>query len=52
MQKSWAKKRSNPPPNFLTTFRGQVPAGLRGTLYCNGPARLERGGVVVTLGLI
>ncbi|MEB3166086.1 MAG: carotenoid oxygenase family protein, partial [Cyanobacteriota bacterium] len=28
----------------VTPARGAVPAGLRGTLYRNGPGRLERGG--------
>jgi all-trans-8'-apo-beta-carotenal 15,15'-oxygenase len=28
----------------VTAARGAVPAGLRGTLYRNGPGRLERGG--------
>ncbi|MFN9624034.1 MAG: carotenoid oxygenase family protein [Cyanobacteriota bacterium] len=28
----------------LSPRRGSVPAGLRGTLYRNGPGRLERGG--------
>ncbi|MEB3260387.1 MAG: carotenoid oxygenase family protein, partial [Cyanobacteriota bacterium] len=28
----------------LTVRRGAIPAALRGTLYRNGPGRLERGG--------
>ncbi|MEB3263544.1 MAG: carotenoid oxygenase family protein [Synechococcus sp.] len=28
----------------VTAARGQIPAGLEGTLYRNGPGRLERGG--------
>ena len=28
----------------LTAARGTIPAELRGTLYRNGPGRLERGG--------
>jgi len=34
-------------PHSLPLLCGQIPAGLRGTLYRNGPARLERGGVRV-----
>lgn len=33
------------PPTSLPILAGQIPPGLRGTLYRNGPARLERGGV-------
>ncbi|NJL47921.1 MAG: hypothetical protein HC929_11085 [Leptolyngbyaceae cyanobacterium SM2_5_2] len=31
-------------PTSLAVLSGQIPAGLSGTLYRNGPARLERGG--------
>ncbi|MBE9182168.1 carotenoid oxygenase family protein [Oculatella sp. LEGE 06141] len=31
-------------PTSLPILAGAVPAGLRGTLYRNGPGRLERGG--------
>ncbi len=29
----------------VAEFRGRLPAGLRGTLYRNGPARMQRGGL-------
>jgi all-trans-8'-apo-beta-carotenal 15,15'-oxygenase len=32
---------------MLTAARGEIPAELRGTLYRNGPGRLERGGLWV-----
>ncbi len=32
------------PPTALAVLSGQLPPGLRGTLYRNGPARLEREG--------
>ena len=35
------------PPTPLRIRSGSIPAGLRGTLYRNGPARLERGGLRV-----
>jgi carotenoid cleavage dioxygenase-like enzyme len=48
-KKSWAKALARPAVEFpltqLSVKSGQVPAGLRGTLYRNGPARLERGGI-------
>jgi carotenoid cleavage dioxygenase-like enzyme len=48
-QKAWAKALAQTPTEFPSTplplLCGQIPAGLRGTLYRNGPARLERGGV-------
>jgi len=51
MQKSWAKALAQPAAEFpltpLPLLCGQIPAGLRGTLYRNGPARVERGGVRV-----
>ncbi|MES1024562.1 carotenoid oxygenase family protein [Gloeocapsa sp. BRSZ] len=44
---TWAKAIAQPAKEFsLTTLpilAGKVPANLRGTLYRNGPARLERG---------
>jgi carotenoid cleavage dioxygenase-like enzyme len=48
-KKSWAKAVSRPGVEFpltqLSVKSGKIPAGLRGTFYRNGPARLERGGV-------
>jgi carotenoid cleavage dioxygenase-like enzyme len=35
------------PPTPLPILSGKIPEGLRGSLYRNGPARLERGGVRV-----
>lgn len=50
-QKAWAKAISQPATEFPSTalpvLSGQIPAGLRGTLYRNGPGRLERGGIHV-----
>lgn len=47
--KAWAKAIVPPaaefPPTSLPVLSGEIPAGLRGTLYRNGPARLERGGI-------
>lgn len=47
-QKGWAKAIARIPSEFsrtpLSIISGQIPEGLRGTLYRNGPARLERGG--------
>lgn len=44
---SWAKALAHPPTEFgpvsLRVLTGAIPAGLRGSLYRNGPARLERG---------
>lgn len=46
--RAWARCVSHPARAFertgLAPVEGAVPAGLRGTLYRNGPARLERGG--------
>ncbi len=46
--RAWSRCVSRPGQEFATTAlqptQGAVPAGLRGTLYRNGPARLERGG--------
>ncbi|WP_293337744.1 carotenoid oxygenase family protein [Microcoleus sp. CAWBG58] len=48
-KKSWAKSLARPADEFpltqLSVKTGKIPDGLRGTLYRNGPARLERGGV-------
>jgi carotenoid cleavage dioxygenase-like enzyme len=42
----WAKALEKPAIEFprtdLTLLSGKIPEGLRGTLYRNGPARLER----------
>ena len=50
-KKSWAKALARPAAEFpltqLLVKSGKIPAGLRGTLYRNGPARLERGGISV-----
>ncbi|MBK1986446.1 carotenoid oxygenase family protein [Sphaerospermopsis aphanizomenoides BCCUSP55] len=50
-KKPWAKAISQPATEFpltqLPILAGKIPDGLRGTLYRNGPARLERGGVPV-----
>ncbi|PZV03145.1 MAG: hypothetical protein DCF32_14350 [Leptolyngbya sp.] len=47
----WAGAIAQPATEFaattLSVLEGQLPAGLRGTLYRNGPARLERGGTRV-----
>ncbi|MBE9184914.1 carotenoid oxygenase family protein [Microcoleus sp. LEGE 07076] len=47
-QKSWAKALAHPAAEFpltqLSVKSGKIPEGLRGTLYRNGPGRLERGG--------
>jgi carotenoid cleavage dioxygenase-like enzyme len=47
----WSGAVSRPARDFATTplpvTEGRLPAGLRGTLYRNGPARLERGGLRV-----
>lgn len=46
--KAWAKAVAHPSTEFgltsLPIISGAIPAGLRGSLYRNGPARLERGG--------
>ncbi|MEB3338018.1 MAG: carotenoid oxygenase family protein [Leptolyngbyaceae bacterium] len=45
---SWAKAVTHTATEFpltpLPVLSGAIPAGLRGSLYRNGPARLERGG--------
>ncbi|MFB2895685.1 carotenoid oxygenase family protein [Aerosakkonemataceae cyanobacterium BLCC-F50] len=47
-RKAWANCISQPAKEFpltpLSIISGKIPEGLRGTLYRNGPARLERGG--------
>ncbi|MEA5448873.1 carotenoid oxygenase family protein [Leptolyngbya sp. CCNP1308] len=48
----WAGAIAQPATEFAATtlpvLEGQLPASLRGTLYRNGPARLERGGTRVS----
>ncbi|MBH8563577.1 carotenoid oxygenase family protein [Nostoc sp. CENA67] len=50
-KKAWAGAIAKPATEFpltqLPILSGKIPDGLRGTLYRNGPARLERGGVSV-----
>jgi len=50
-KKSWAQALAHPAAEFpltqLSVKSGKIPAGFRGTLYRNGPARLERGGMTV-----
>jgi len=50
-QKSWSKALAVPAAEFpltkLSVKSGKIPLGFRGSLYRNGPARLERGGVAV-----
>ena len=47
-KKAWAGAIAEPAKEFPSTqlpiISGKIPDGLRGTLYRNGPARLERGG--------
>jgi len=49
--KAWAKAIAQPgvefPPTRLPVLAGQIPVSLRGSLYRNGPGRLERGGIRV-----
>ncbi len=44
---TWPRALANPAREFpttpLSTVAGSIPAGLRGTLYRNGPGRLSRG---------
>lgn len=44
----WGKALADPAPEFphtqLSILAGAIPLGLRGTLYRNGPGRLERAG--------
>ncbi|MEH2156380.1 carotenoid oxygenase family protein [Nostoc sp.] len=48
---AWAAALAQPatefPPTQLQILSGQIPEGLRGTLYRNGPGRLERGDIHV-----
>ncbi|MEG5065323.1 carotenoid oxygenase family protein [Microcoleus sp. B3-A4] len=48
-KKSWAQALARPAAEFpltqLLVKSGKIPAGFRGTLYRNGPARLQRGGM-------
>ncbi|MFN6570558.1 carotenoid oxygenase family protein [Dendronalium sp. ChiSLP03b] len=50
-KKAWAGAIAKPATEFpltqLPIISGKIPDGLRGTLYRNGPARLERGGMPV-----
>ncbi|MGM3307147.1 carotenoid oxygenase family protein [Anabaena sp. WFMT] len=50
-KKAWAGAISQPATEFpltqLPVIAGKIPDGLRGTLYRNGAARLERGGLSV-----
>lgn len=50
-KKAWADAIVAPAKEFsltqLPVISGKIPTGLRGTLYRNGAARLERGGVRV-----
>lgn len=51
IKRAWAKALAQPAKEFsptrLQVLCGEIPQGLRGTLYRNGPARLERGGIRV-----
>ena len=46
---AWGKAIASPAAEFpltsLAILSGKIPENLRGTLYRNGPARLERGGM-------
>ncbi len=50
-QASWAKAIAKPATEFpltqLSTISGTIPENLKGSLYRNGPGRLERGGMQV-----
>lgn len=50
-RRAWGKAIAQPskefPPTPLPILSGKIPQGLRGSLYRNGPGRLERGGVPV-----
>lgn len=50
-RRAWANAIAQPaqefPPTPLPLLSGKIPEGLRGSLYRNGPARLERGGIRV-----
>ncbi|CAD5966188.1 Apocarotenoid-15,15'-oxygenase [Planktothrix tepida] len=47
-QPTWGQQFATPaaefPPTPLPVLWGKLPSGLRGSLYRNGPGRLERGG--------
>jgi all-trans-8'-apo-beta-carotenal 15,15'-oxygenase len=47
-QRAWSQAIAQPAQEFpqtpLEVLSGEIPPQLRGTLYRNGPARLERGG--------
>ncbi|BAY61443.1 carotenoid oxygenase [Calothrix brevissima NIES-22] len=51
IKKTWGQAIAQPGVEFSRTklkiLLGNIPDGLRGTLYRNGPARLERGGIHV-----
>lgn len=46
---AWVNALAQPAQEFpltpLPTISGKIPTGIRGSLYRNGPGRLERGGV-------
>ncbi|HEY9652282.1 MAG TPA: carotenoid oxygenase family protein, partial [Coleofasciculaceae cyanobacterium] len=48
---TWGKAIAQPakefPPTPLPILSGKIPQGLRGSLYRNGPGRLQRGSVPV-----
>lgn len=50
-RKTWSKAIENPAQEFpltpLSIISGKIPEQLRGSLYRNGPGRLQRGGVPV-----
>lgn len=50
-QASWAKAIAKPATEFpltqISIVSGKIPENLKGSLYRNGPARLERGGIQV-----
>lgn len=50
-KKAWAQALAQPAKEFpltqLQILAGKIPEDLRGTLYRNGPGRLERGGMSV-----
>ena len=50
-KKAWAKAFQKPATEFpltpLSIIAGEIPTSLNGTLYRNGPGRLERGGIFV-----
>ncbi|MEO1431375.1 MAG: carotenoid oxygenase family protein [Cyanobacteria bacterium J06633_8] len=50
-KKAWTKAFQKPATEFpltpLSIIEGEIPASLNGTLYRNGPARFERGGISI-----